>query len=173
MSTEADCVKKKQNNLTRFSNCKQWGELLASWINWSATDFRQVTELFNWLLSDIKQPKWCRIFGRRIFFRHLFSPNEVLLCQKFFFFRIWRQWRPVAQTLLSVAMETRVLIQSAPKPYAAFPIPQWCYTKYDQDWPSGCRDIQIWKCGRQTDDGPLVYYKLTLWAFGSGELKIH
>ena len=25
--------------------------------------------------------------------------------------------------------------------------------------------------GRRTDDGPLVYYKLTLWAFGSGELK--
>ena len=24
--------------------------------------------------------------------------------------------------------------------------------------------------GRRTDDGPLVYYKLTLWAFGSGEL---
>ena len=24
---------------------------------------------------------------------------------------------------------------------------------------------------RRTDDGPLVYYKLTLWAFGSGELK--
>ena len=23
-----------------------------------------------------------------------------------------------------------------------------------------------------TDDGPLVYYKLTLWAFGSGELKM-
>ena len=23
---------------------------------------------------------------------------------------------------------------------------------------------------RRTDDGPLVYYKLTLWAFGSGEL---
>ena len=22
----------------------------------------------------------------------------------------------------------------------------------------------------QTDDGPLLYYKLTLWAFGSGEL---
>ena len=34
------------------------------------------------------------------------------------------------------------------------------------------RDIQVWKCGRRrTDDGPLVYYKLTLWAFGSGELK--
>ena len=32
------------------------------------------------------------------------------------------------------------------------------------------RDIQVWKCGRRTDDGPLVYYKLTLWAFGSGEL---
>ena len=25
---------------------------------------------------------------------------------------------------------------------------------------------------RRTDDGPLVYYKLTLWAFGSGELII-
>ena len=24
---------------------------------------------------------------------------------------------------------------------------------------------------RRIDDGPLVYYKLTLWAFGSGELK--
>ena len=23
---------------------------------------------------------------------------------------------------------------------------------------------------RRTDDGPLVYYKFTLWAFGSGEL---
>ena len=29
---------------------------------------------------------------------------------------------------LSVAMETRVLIQSAPKPYAAFPPPQCCCT---------------------------------------------
>ena len=25
----------------------------------------------------------------------------------------------------------------------------------------------------RTDDGPLVYYKFTLWAFGSGELKTH
>ena len=36
-------------------------------------------------------------------------------------FPITSQWG------LSVAMETRVLIQSAPKPYAAFPPPQWCY----------------------------------------------
>ena len=49
--------------------------------------------------------------------------------------------------------------------------------KFDQDWPTGFRDIQVWKYGRRTttdDDGPLVYYnkyKLTLWAFGSGELK--
>ena len=34
----------------------------------------------------------------------------------------------VSQWGLSVAMETRVLIQSAPKPYAAFPPLQWCYT---------------------------------------------
>ena len=78
--------KKKKNNLTRFSNCKQWGELLSSWINWSATDFRQVIQLVNWRLNDIKQPKWCRFFGRRNFFRHLFSPNKVFLCQKYFFF---------------------------------------------------------------------------------------
>ena len=39
-----------------------------------------------------------------------------------FFFPIVSQWE------LSVAMETRVLIQSAPKPYAAFPHPQWCCT---------------------------------------------
>ena len=31
-------------------------------------------------------------------------------------------------------METRVLIQSAPKPYAAFPPPQ-LHTKFDQEWP--------------------------------------
>ena len=52
------------------------------------------------------------------------------------------------------------------------------HIKFDQDWPTGFRDIQVWKCGRRrtttttTDGGPLVYYKLTLWAFGSGELKI-
>ena len=40
---------------------------------------------------------------------------------------------------------------------------------FDQDWPSGFRDI--WKCGRGTDNGPLVYCKLTLWVFGLGELK--
>ena len=61
------------------------------------------------------------------------------------------------------------------------PIPVMLHIKFDQDWPTGFRDIQVWKCGRRrtdgrmdgrTDDGPLVYYKLTLWAFGSGELKI-
>ena len=72
----------QKNNSTCLSNCKQWGELLTSWINWSATDFRQVIQLANWWLTDIKQPKWCRFFGRRIFFRHLFSPNEVFFCAK-------------------------------------------------------------------------------------------
>ena len=62
-----------------------------------------------------------------------------------------------------------------------FPTPVMLHIKLDQDWPTGFRDIQVWKCGRRTttddgqrrtDDGLLVYYKLTLWAFGSGELKI-
>ena len=47
------------------------------------------------------------------------------------------------------------------------------HIKFDQDWSTGSRDIQVWMCGRRwrTDDRPLVYYKLTLWAFGSVELK--
>ena len=57
------------------------------------------------------------------------------------------------------------------------PTPVMLHIKFDQDWPTGFRDIQVWKCGRRrttttTDGGPLVYYKLTLWAFGSGELKM-
>ena len=62
------------------------------------------------------------------------------------------------------------------------PIPVMLHIKFNQDWPTGFRDIKVWKSGRwrtdgrtttdgRTDDGPLVYYKLTLWAFGSGELK--
>ena len=59
------------------------------------------------------------------------------------------------------------------------PIQMMLSIKFDQDWPTGLRDIQVWKCGRRrttdgdgrTDDVPLVYYKLTLWACGSGELK--
>ena len=55
------------------------------------------------------------------------------------------------------------------------PTPVMLHIKFDQDWPTDFRDIQVWKCGwwrTTTDGGPLVYFKLTLWAFGSGELKI-
>ena len=63
------------------------------------------------------------------------------------------------------------------------PTPVMLHIIFDQDWPHGFRDIQVWKCGRRrttdddddgrrrTDDGTLANYKLTLWAFGSGELK--
>ena len=54
------------------------------------------------------------------------------------------------------------------------PTPVMLHIKFDQDWPTGSRDIQILMCGRRTttnNDGPLVYYKLTLRAFVSGELK--
>ena len=44
-------------------------------------------------------------------------------------------------------METRVLIQSAPKPYAAFPTTSMMlHIKFDQDWPTGFWDIQVQKC---------------------------
>ena len=53
----------------------------------------------------------------------------------------------ISQWEISVVMETRVLIQSAPKLYAAFPpTPVMLHIKFDQDWPSGFKDIQVSKC---------------------------
>ena len=51
--------------------------------------------------------------------------------------------------------------------------------KFDCNRPAGLEDIHIWKCGRthgRTDartPARVLSYKLTLWAFGSGELKIN
>ena len=54
------------------------------------------------------------------------------------------------------------------------PTPVMIHIKFDQDWPTRFRDIQVWKCGRRRrrtkDDGPSVYYKFTLSAFSSCEL---
>ena len=89
----------------------------------------------------------------------------------------WRRRFPhISQWGISVAMETRVLIQSAQKPYADFPLPRWCYT-----WnliKIGQLASEIFKFECVDDDGrtdgrrPLVYYKLTMWAFGTEELRI-
>ena len=50
----------------------------------------------------------------------------------------------ISQWALSVAMETRVLIQSVPKPYATFPPTlMMLHIKFDQHWPTGLRDIQV------------------------------
>ena len=44
----------------------------------------------------------------------------------------------------SVAMETRVLIQSAPKTLRSLSFtPVMLHIKFDQDWPNGFRDIQV------------------------------
>ena len=51
-----------------------------------------------------------------------------------------------------------------------FPIPVMLHIKFDQDWPAGFREIEVWKCGRRQST---VYYKLTLWDIGSGELKMN
>ena len=53
------------------------------------------------------------------------------------------------------------------------PTPVMLHIKFDQDWPTGIRDIQVESVDdrRWMNDGPLAYYKLTLWALGSGELK--
>ena len=68
-------------------------------------------------------------------------------------------------------MVTIVLLQSAPKPNAAFPHPKDATDKIglkSANWRYICS--KLWT----TDDdnnGALLYYKLTLWAFGSSELK--
>ena len=50
----------------------------------------------------------------------------------------------ISQWGLSVAMKTRVLIQSATKPYAAFPpTPVMLHIKFDQDWQTGFKDIKV------------------------------
>ena len=44
-------------------------------------------------------------------------------------------------------MESRVLTQSVPKPYAAFcPATMMLHIKFDQDWPTSFRDIQVQMC---------------------------
>ena len=73
-------------------------------------------------------------------------------------------------------METRVLIWSAPKPNAVFPpTPMMLQIKFGCNRPIGLGDIHVWKCGRTDARTParVPSYKLTLWAFGSGELKIN
>ena len=93
-----------------------------------------------------------------------------------------KRWRPhfplISQWRFSVAMETRVLIQSAPKPYAAFPHPSDATHKIWSrlaNWLQRYSSLNVWTTMTDewwwTDDWLLVYYKLTLWAFGSGELK--
>ena len=53
--------------------------------------------------------------------------------------------------------------------------PMMLQIKFSFDQPIGFRDIHVWKCEHTDGRTParLVYYKLTLWAIGSGELKIH
>ena len=53
----------------------------------------------------------------------------------------------ISQWELSVAMDNRVFIQSASEHYTAFPHPPVMLNiKFDQDWPTGLRDIQVRKC---------------------------
>ena len=77
----------------------------------------------------------------------------------------------LSQWWLSVAMETRVLIQSAPKPYAAFPPPSDATHKIGSrlaNWLQRHSSLKVWTTTddddgqRRMDDGPLVYYKLIL-----------
>ena len=69
----------------------------------------------------------------------------------------------ISEWAFSVAMETRVLIQSAQQ-FNAASTPVMLHVKPDQDWLTRLRNIQVQKGGQRTmtDSDPLVYYKLTL-----------
>ena len=73
-------------------------------------------------------------------------------------------------------METKVLIRYAPKPNTANPLPHWWYLWNLIKIGSLALEIYLFKCvddrRRTTNARALLYYKLTLWAFGSGELKM-
>ena len=63
----------------------------------------------------------------------------------------------MSQFGISVAMETRVLIQSASKHYTAFPTTSMMLQiKFDQDWPTGFRDIQVQKCEIFVTQGQVI-----------------
>ena len=62
-----------------------------------------------------------------------------------------------------------------PKTLCSLSPTQWCYTYNLIKFGPLASEIFKFESvddgrRRRTDDGPLVYYKLTLWAFGSGEL---
>ena len=72
-------------------------------------------------------------------------------------------------------METRVLIWSASKPNAAFPPPQWCFRQNLVVIGLLVSEIFMFESVDARTHGRtparVPSYKLTLWAFGSGELK--
>ena len=43
------------------------------------------------------------------------------------------------------------------------------HIKFDKDWPSGLRDIQVWKCGWEQWKIRAIAHFFS--AFGSGELE--
>ena len=64
-------------------------------------------------------------------------------------------------------MATRVPIQSAQKPYAAFSLPYVLYMKFDHN----LRYILLWT---DNDNWPSIYslsYLTWAWTFDSGEIK--
>lgn len=71
-----------------------------------------------------------------------------------------------------VAMVTTVLNIFFSKICNQSPTPTILYIKFGQDWATGLGNILVWKCGR-TDDGALLYYKFSIWVFGSGEVIIN
>ena len=75
-----------------------------------------------------------------------------------------------------VAVETKVLTRSAPKPNTANLSPHWRYLWNLINISQLTLEVCLFesmdaRTHTRTDDGALLYYKVTFWVFGSDKLK--
>ena len=83
------------------------------------------------------------------FEKDLIKNNREMLLETSFLH--YNQW------VLFVAMEISSDLICPKTLCSLSPTPMMLHIKFDQDWPTSLRDIQVWKCGRRRMDcGPLL-----------------
>ena len=86
-----------------------------------------------------------------------------------------KQQRKSGNTIFPIIRSIGVFLRRSRA--ANSPTPMMLQIKFGCNRPAGLGDIHVWKCGRTharthgRTPARLPSYKLTLWAFGSGELK--
>ena len=117
--------------------------------------------------SIVSGPIWTKFYSCRSYLQD--KKDQIKINRE----TVKTSFSPLCQWGLSVAMETRSnLLQNLMQP---FPHPSDATHKIWSrlaNWLQRYSSLKVWTSmdGRRTIGIPLVYYKLTLWAFGSGEL---